>query len=336
MKKSKTFYPLLVFSIMLTLLLGACGQAADNSEQANQTAENGSSPAPSEVAEADPAASEGETVTFKADNGDITVPKNPKRIVDTTAFYSGYFLELGAKPVGILQSAMDNPYFEGMLDGVESLGEAPTPEQILSLNPDLIIVFNGIEGVDKLQEIAPVVAFDYGKRNYKEQMLEFGKLTGKETEAQAWVQQWEKKISDIKPEIQAAVGDKTISILNPYEKGVYVFGHNYGRGGDIIYGEFGLKAPPEAQKETIDSGTGWASISLEKLPEFSGDIIFTSPWSGDNSDPNIVYDNAIWKALPAVKAGNVFQLKADADTFNDPITFEAQFKFITESLLSAK
>ncbi|MDQ8734299.1 hypothetical protein [Paenibacillus sp. LHD-38] len=66
-----------------------------------------------------------------------------------------------------------------------------------------------------------------------------------------------------------------------------MFGHNYGRGGEIIYGEFGLKAPAEAQKEAIDSGTGWTSISLEKLPEFSGDII-SCPWSGDSSDPKIV------------------------------------------------
>ncbi|MGO4547778.1 ABC transporter substrate-binding protein [Paenibacillus sp. 2TAB23] len=335
MKTSKSFYPLLVLTLALTLLLGACGQAAGNNASESNASENTSSQAPASTTEAEPAG-DGELVTFQAGNGDIQVPKNPKRIVDTTAFYTGYFLALGATPVGIQEKAMNNPYFEGMLDGVENLGEVPTPEKILSLNPDLIIVFNGTEGIEKLEEIAPVVAIDYGKKNYKEQMLDFGKLTGKETEAKAWVEQWEKKISDIKPQIQAAVGEKTVSILNPYAKGLYVFGHNYGRGGDIIYGEFDLKAPPEAQKEAIDSGTGWASISLEKLPEFSGDIIFTSPWSGDKSDPQIVYDSAIWKALPAVKAGNVFQLNAEADTYNDPVTFEAQFKFITESLLSVK
>ena len=32
-------------------------------------------------------------------------------------------------------------------------------------------------------------------------------------------------------------------------------------GGDIIYGEFDLKAPPIIQKEAIDSGKGWAKLS---------------------------------------------------------------------------
>jgi len=224
---------------------------------------------------------------------------------------------------------MQNPYFEGMLDGVESLGDAISPEKILELKPDLIIVYTGTEGIDKLEQIAPVVAIDYGKKNYKDQMLDFGKLTGKENEAKAWVEQWEKKINELKPQVQAAVGDKTVSILNPYEIGLYVFGHNFGRGGEIIYGEFGLKAPAETQKIVIDSGTGWASISLEKLPEFSGDIIFTYAWSGDASDPKIVYDSPIWNGITAVKAGNVFQLNPKADTYNDPISLEAQLDFIS-------
>jgi iron complex transport system substrate-binding protein len=124
--------------------------------------------------------------------------------------------------------------------------------------------------------------------------------------------------------------------LNPYTKGLYVFGHNFGRGGEIIYGEFGLKAPAKAQTEAIDSGTGWASISMEVLTDYAGDIIFTSPWSGDTSDPQIVYNNALWKNLPAVKAGNVFQLDPTSDTYNDPVSLEGQLKFISDSLLSVK
>ncbi len=41
--------------------------------------------------------------------------------------------------------------------------------------------------------------------------------------------------AEAKPKVQAAVGDKTVSILQPYAKGIYAFGHNFGRGGDILY-----------------------------------------------------------------------------------------------------
>ncbi|MFC9774454.1 iron-hydroxamate ABC transporter substrate-binding protein [Paenibacillus chitinolyticus] len=334
MRKSVRSYPLLVFILLFTMVLGGCGQTAGNAGGSSGEAEKtGAAALPSDNKES---SDKGETVTFHAANGDIQVPKNPKRIVDTTSFYTGYFLAIGVKPVGISEGAMDNPYFKEMLDGVRSIGKEPSPESILELNPDLIVTFTGTKDIDKLEQIAPVVAIDYGKKNYKDQLLEFGKLTGKEDKAKEWVDQWEQKISGLKPQIQAAVGSKTVSILNPYAKGLYVFGHNYGRGGEIIYGEFGLKAPPEAQKAAIDSGTGWASISLEKLPEFTGDIVFTCPWSGDTSDPGKVYENPVWKGLPAVKKGHVFQLNPKGDTFNDPVSLEAGLKFISESLLSVK
>jgi iron complex transport system substrate-binding protein len=348
---SKKFFTLLALTLTLSLLLAACGQGADNNGKpsgnngnktsmsaANSTESTSTaSPSPTSTAVADEgSADSNDTVTFHASNGDIQVPKNPKRIVDTTDFYTGYFLAMGIKPVGIAEGAMSNPYFKGMLDGVESIGNDISPEKILELNPDLIIVFGGAENIDKLEAIAPVVAIDYGKKNPKDQLLDFGKLTNKEAEAKAWVDQWENKISDLKPKIQAAVSNKTVSILNPFAKGLFVFGHSYGRGGEIIYGEFGLKAPPEAQKEAIDSGTGWASISLEKLPEFSGDIIFTSPWAGDDSDPQTVYGSPVWKGLSAVKAGNVFQLNPTADAYSDPISLDAQLDFISQSLLSVK
>ncbi|WP_237179009.1 ABC transporter substrate-binding protein [Paenibacillus sp. MMS18-CY102] len=321
---------------MLTLMLAACGHSANKSTEAAATDKPATETASDARAEGTDTAGQGEKVTFHAANGDIQVPKNPQRIVDVTNFNTGYFIALGAKLVGVGQDAIQNPYFEGKLDGVKNLGETISPEKILELNPDLIVVYTGTEGVDKLEQIAPVVAVEYGKLTYKEQMLDFGKLIGKGQEAQAWVDQWEKKINELKPQVQEAVGNKTVSIINPYAKGLYVFGHNYGRGGEIIYGEFGLKAPPEAQKEAIDSGTGWADISLEKLPEFAGDIVFTCAWSGDDSDPSKVYDNAVWKGLPAVKAGHVFQLNPKADTYNDPVSLEAQLAFITESLLSVK
>ncbi|MEK3984760.1 ABC transporter substrate-binding protein [Paenibacillus sp. FSL K6-3166] len=330
MFKSPKTYLLLVFTLVITLLLSACGQAVEHTTSVEGTESAASS------SNSNDSSSEVDMVTYQASNGDIQVPRNPKRIVDLTSFDTGYFLALGIKPVGVMNGVLNSPYFEGMLEGVQGLGDEPSLEHILELNPDLIVVFSGMEGIEKLAEIAPVVAIQYGAKTIRDQMLDFGTLTGKEVEAKAWVEQWNKKISELKPKVVAAVGDRTVSILNPYSGGLFVFGHSYGRGGEIIYNEFGLKAPPEAQKEAIDSGTGWATISLEKLPQFAGDIVFTCPWAGDTSDPKIVYDNSLWKHLPAVKAGNVFQLDPTADTYNDPVTLEAQLNYITESLLSAK
>ncbi len=332
--------------MVLTLVLSACGQPTIRSTEASSTAaaeeqaavETNTEEVATKPATEEPTGTEDETVTFASDAGDVQVPQNPRRIVDLTAFTTGYFVALDAPVVGATSGAINNKYIKEQLaaQGTVDLGETPTAEPILELKPDLIIVYQGTEGIEQLEAIAPVVQIAYGKDNFKDLIVKLGKLTNREDAAAAWVEKWNTQIAELKPRIEAAMGNRTVSLLNPYEKGIYVFGHNYGRGGEIIYGEFGLKAPAKAQAESIDSGTGWASISLEVLPEYAGDVIFTSPWSGDNSDPEVVYGNSIWKNLPAVKAGHVFQMDATSDTYNDPITLEEQLKFITDSLLSTK
>ncbi|MGC5772160.1 ABC transporter substrate-binding protein [Paenibacillus pabuli] len=321
----------------VVLILSACGQSATTSSTtgaSNNTAVGSETTSGSASGTTD----EGKTMTFQSDAGEVQVPKNPQRIVDLTAFSTGYFVALDAPVVGALSGAMNNKYIKDQLisEGTADLGEQPTAEKIVSLKPDLILAYTGTEGIDNLSQIAPVVQIKYGERNYKDLMLELGKLTNREEAAKAWITKWEAQINEVKPKVEAAVGSRTVSILNPYSKGLYVFGHNFGRGGEIIYGELGLKAPSKAQTEAIDSGTGWATISMEVLPEYAGDIIFTSPWSGDKSDPSIVYDNVLWTNLPAVKTGHVFQLDPTSDTYNDPISLEGQLKFITDSLLSVK
>lgn len=309
----------LIFIVLLLGILPACTKAENNRA--------------SNVEQETSATKASETITVTAANGNVEVPQNPERIVVVADSYVGYFLALGVKPVGVTDSALDNVYFKGKVDGIESIGDGNSAEKILELNPDLIVTFSGLENLDKLEKIAPTIAIEYGKKDYREQLREFGKMTGKQDQAEAWISSWDQKIAETKPKVEAAVGGKTISILQPYAKGIYAFGHNFGRGGEIIYEEFHLKAPELIQKEAIDSNQGWADLSLEKLADYAGDYIFTSAWSGDDADPEVVYGTNIWKGLPAVKNNRVFKLDAKSSYFNDPVSLEAQLDFIVEKLV---
>ena len=281
--------------IVLTLLLSACSSAPNNKATSSVL-----SPGPAATQMA-PTTAPIETITYAAVNGDIKIPKNPQRIVVLANQYVGYFLALGLKPAGITENPLSNPYFAGKLDGVQNLGDGSSLEKILDLKPDLIIVYDGTKNIEQLAKIAPTVAIKYGDKNFKDRLIDFGLMTNTEDKAKIWIANWDKKIAEYKPKVEGAVGQKTVSILNTYAKGLYVWGSGFGRGGEIIYGEFKLKAPAAAQKDVIDSGTGFATISLEKLPEYAGDYIFTSPWLGDTADPAVVYDSKLWKTLPAVK-----------------------------------
>ncbi|SLK11841.1 MULTISPECIES: hypothetical protein [unclassified Paenibacillus] len=56
--------------------------------------------------------------------------------------------------------------------------------------------------------------------------------------------------------------DRTVSIFDSGSaKEFYAYG-SLGRGRDIIYGKFGLKASPIIQKEAIDSDQSWVKLSL--------------------------------------------------------------------------
>ncbi|WP_126428552.1 iron-hydroxamate ABC transporter substrate-binding protein [Brevibacillus marinus] len=304
--------------ILLMGLLTACG--------ANTVQPSGS------AGGAESAGAEGETILYQAANGEVRIPQHPERVVVLADSYVGYFLALGIKPVGVTDNALQNPYFQGLTDGIVNLGDGKSVEQILELQPDLIVTFSGEENLEKLEKIAPTVAIEYGKVDYREQLREFGRMTGREEQANAWIAEWDRKLAEQKPKVVAAVGEQTVSILSPYAKGIYAYGHNYGRGGEIIYGEFQLKAPELVQKEAIDSGQGWASLSLERLPDYAGDYIFTCRWAGDDADPSVVYDSSIWKGLPAVKNNRVFQLDPTAAYFNDPVSLEKHLEFIVEKL----
>ncbi|MFD1884215.1 iron-hydroxamate ABC transporter substrate-binding protein [Paenibacillus wenxiniae] len=324
-------YSMILMTILLVSVLAACGgaQTASQSGSASTTPANSNEAATS--TEAQPA-----TIKYTAANGEVEVPNHPKRIVVLADSYYGYFVALGLKPIATVDHVFSSSMLKDTTESVTNLGETPKVEEVLALNPDLIVVWDGDANLANYEKVAPTVAIKYGQYNYKEQLQEFGKMTGTEDKAKELAAAWESKIAQAKPKVQAAVGDKTISIIQPYAKGVYIMGDSYGRGGEIIYQELGLKGTPTTQKEAIDHGPGYVDISLENVPDFAGDYIFTAPWGGDSDKSGLaLYNSSLWKNLPAVKAGHVFNIDPIAYYFNDPISMDAQLAFIVKSLTGA-
>ncbi|KQN97681.1 AraC family transcriptional regulator [Paenibacillus sp. Leaf72] len=324
----------LTLLLSFTLLLSACSGSVNstnsvaNSGSASSAAVSGNNG----QVDTNQNSTASATVTYTGADGEVDIPRNPQRIVVLTHAYVGYFMALGINPVGAPTMTMGNPYYKGQIDDVEDIGSpaAFDVEKIITLNPDLIIAIKGTDKLEDMSKIAPVVTIEYGKKNYKEQLLEFGKLTNRIDKAQQWVDAWEQKIAEYKPQVIKAVGDQTVSVLSQYDKSVYVYGEGYGRGTEILYDEFGLQAPP-----AFDLKLGWAEISLEKLSEFAGDYIFTSPDATGTADTSPMYDSDLWKGLPAIKNNRVFYLDKDSAAFNDPITLEAMLPIIVDSLTAA-
>jgi iron complex transport system substrate-binding protein len=305
--------PLLFVVMSLMLLLSACGNnhTTDNKDEKANEAEK-------------------KTVTYQADNGEIEVPENPERIVVLADSYVGYLLKLDIQPIAVPQLAMDNPYFEGMLEGVE-LVTSDALEKMIELEPDLIITLSSDENISQLEKIAPTVAFEWGKLDYLETLTAVGELVNKEDEASTWLAKWNKTVETNKERVQAAVGNRTVSIMESFSKGVYVFGANFARGGEVIYDALELKAPEKVQTDVIE-GSGFAEISLEAVPDYAGDYIFFGKWAGEETENDKIENSSLWKGLPAVKEGNVFILDPRTSFFSDPISLEKTMDIVVESL----
>lgn len=319
----------------LTLLLGACsGTPAQHRNQGSNgaTASSNSQSVPVSTEQSSVAAV---TRTYTDSAGEVVIPVQPERIVDLTGSAIGNLLLLGVKPVAAINDSMQSPFHEGLLDGIENIGDGTNLEKLLELNPDLIIAYNFMtdQQYEQLKQIAPVVRLTYGALKPAELLVEFGKLTGKEVEAQAWVERWNAQIAEVKPQVVAAVGDKTVSILQPHAKGIYAWGDKGGRGGEIIYGEFGLNAP-ELIREALIDGPGFGKdLSLEQVGEYAGDYIFTSSFGWGEDESDTVYSSSLWSSLDAVKNQRVYYIHPQGYFYNDPISLEAQLEFIVSSLL---
>lgn len=301
--------------LSLTLLLGACSNGTSPNSGSQSQTQGGAM----EVTQI-------ETITYKAANGEVEIPKNPKRIVVVADSYAGYLLALGIKPIGMSDFALSHPYFEDKIDGIESIGDNQSVEKILELKPDLIIAFDGMKGFDGFEKIAPTVGIKYGEKSYREQLLEFGKMLNREKEAEEWINNWDEKIAQHKPKIQEIVGDQTISIMGGTDKEIYVYGDHYSRGGEIIYGEFQLMAPELIQKEALNSKEWGVSFSIERLPDYAGDFIFV-----EDTALEFLKESTLWNELPAVNNKMVTILDSNASYFNDPVSLEKQLDFVVEA-----
>jgi len=303
----RTTMPIAVTGLLLT----ACAPAGTGDDQ-------GSS-APSTAASA-----EASTRAFVDITGEsIEVPAEPQRIVAIHDVNAGeQILSLGFELVGI---ATRDGEFDGEvaavyeLDGVEPVGDVYTPnvEAILALDPDLI-VGEGYDGAgqdqfmeeglqDQLEAIAPVVYIDTF-RPVDDVMTEFAELLGPAAEDE---------VARQRDEYQAALAEVSDELGDPTGLTVAVVGM---RADDVVeaYGpetqvpsviltQLGIEQP-DIVAEAEEAG-GYLSISLERIPDLSADLILldtgVEEFGGDYTG------NALWRALPAVQAGQVYRWGAE-------------------------
>lgn len=297
--------------LIFVLIISACSSQSTGKESTSAPKEN-----------------KPETIIYESENGPIEVPADPQRVVVLFHSFAGSVMALDVNLVGADPWSKMNTRFADKLKDVEEVTDESL-EKILELEPDLIIALSSINNVEKLNKIAPTVTFTYGKVDYLTQFLEVGKLLNKEKEAQAWIDDFKTRAQKAGEEIKSKIGaEATISVIETFEKELYVFGDNWGRGTEILYQEMKLNMPEKVKEMALKEG--YYALSPEVLPEFAGDyLIFSKNPDADNS----FQETDTYKNIPAVKSNRVFEVNSEEFYFNDPLTLEYQLDFFKKSFL---
>lgn len=316
---------LVPFVLILVIILSACG---GNQKNNVNSPSSDASNAPASGETSTPAASDSDTFIYQSENGPVEVPTHPQRVIVITRFLTGNVMALGVPVVGVDEMSKTNPNFEEKLADVEAVTDESL-EKIIELNPDLIIGLSDIKNIDKLKQIAPTVTYTYGKVDFLTQQLEIGKLLNKEQEAKDWVEDFDARSKKAGEEIKAKIGaDATVSVIETFNKQLYVYGYKFGRGTEILYDQFGLGLPEKVKEATKQDG--FFAVSTEVLKDYSGDyIIFSKNADEDNS----FQDTVTYKNIPAVKNQQTFEVDAKAFYFNDPLSMEYQLEFFIKHFL---
>ncbi|MEE1739434.1 ABC transporter substrate-binding protein [Streptomyces sp. BE147] len=268
--------------------------------------------------------------------GKVEVPAEPKRIVSVDFYSPATLVDLGVKPVGVVEGFDDNDedlrpkrYHEA-LKGTPTIGlyYELNIEAVAQQNPDLIFAetrFLRKGELERLKGIAPVVQLDAaGVGAWKDRTLMIGAAIGKSDEIKKQAAAFDKRATELKTKYADVLAKNRIAVFAHGQDqstwGTYPAGHFYVPSWDAVGAKFRPFTEGE-HKGKEGAVSEW--LSLEQIGKLSNaDILIYAYPIGDFVEK--LNKNAVWKNLPAVKNGMVFR--------NIPASVVSSFEWGTDSL----
>ncbi|WP_306338639.1 ABC transporter substrate-binding protein [Streptomyces sp. KL118A] len=307
----------LVGAVALALLVTGCGSSDGGSDDSGK----------------------GKTRVFAADNGKITIPSDPKRVV-ATGYAVPAMIEGGAPLVGIsswkrgepMMTKKDLATYKKTPKVAGELATETNYEAIAEAEPDLIVIgvpapVLGDIDVKRLEGIAPVVALG------PTVPAAWRKLTHKQSDAAGALKKYDvakdkyeaeadklsKKYADVLPKLKLG----HVGAYGETAKGTFQreFDNSWGTN---IAQDVGAKYYGKVKKPGPGSKSVSEYPSIEELPDALGEAdAITYSVNPDGSIPKpvkYVMDSKLWKNLPAVKAGKTFPIRyTEAATYGQAL-----------------
>lgn len=294
MNISRNLRRLLISSLFVMLVfLAACGSDESETTGDESSDQGGDS---GEAAE----------VTLDSQKGDVTIPTDAERII--APYHEDTLLALGVKPVAqwAIGDSVQN-YLSDQLEGVPKIEWNLPPEQVLSHNPDLIILENGLDSYEGSYEdynqIAPTyVMTEEVTNSWRKQLEVFGKILNKEEKADEVLAEYEEKVKSAKQKLDEAAGDETAAVIWATGNQFFLFEENR-HSASVLYDGLGV-AVPELVKSLGEAEPTWNPISLEKLSQLKADHVFLLANKGEEGIETL-QNSDVWNSTPAAEQDQV-------------------------------
>ncbi|SDZ13686.1 iron complex transport system substrate-binding protein [Proteiniborus ethanoligenes] len=323
MKKSRIISLLLII-VMLTTIFTGCskGKETENNIPNSASESNNEDVKTDDNEESNEVVSE-YGVTINKDNvvftdareKEVTIKKNPQRVVCLYNSYLDIWDSCGGEVIGRVEESEEKPVERAMSAEVVGTSGAPSLEKVLALEPDLVIVTNGF----KVQaEMVPVfeqnniqvisLGNDYLEDYYKTVRL-FTGITEREDLYEKHINEVKKGVDEI---IEKAPKDKNYKTLIIFasSKSITV------RNSDSMVGEMLKDLNTINISDTETDPANARVFSMEKIIQEDPDFIFVQTMGSDKEKimeriKQDVEDNPAWASLTAVKEGKYIVLPKD-------------------------
>lgn len=288
-------------SFAMALFLVGC-----NEEKASEV--EGSTPTV-EVDEVEEVETEASTKIYTdALQREVEIPTNPERVV--ALWTVGEMLALDFKPVGSTEQML-RFYPEDAKEGIEIVGEgvAGDYEKILSLNPDLIVVF-GLSKEEELAQyskIAPTVATQFFGEPIQS-LRDVAEILNKQDAAEAWIKDYNERVEAAREELKDLnLQEEKAVVIQLALKNMYVY---RSQTFPTIFDAYQFQLSDYQAKLQENANFDKEQLSMEVIPQFEDtDRIFLIV---SDEDSKATYEellqSSVWKNLPAVKNNKVHVL----------------------------
>ncbi|REK71224.1 helix-turn-helix domain-containing protein [Paenibacillus paeoniae] len=260
----------------------------------------------------------------------------PMRIV---AFqFAGCLLALGLTPVAMdAELSRDNRLLQPYLRNVPTVDGAYDGQPLTSLEAELVIAptyyYNMPGRMNRLEQIAPILSLEWGKRDPISELLYMGKLLRREHEADMWVARYTGKVQMAKERLDSLLASgQTAAVYELRENGWYIWS-NRARAAYNLYNALGFQAPAAIQRDVLDPDKHHF-IALNELPAYAADHMFiiTGGAGSDRQWKQLEKDMTVQR-LPIGCKGKLYRLQLDDFWCCDGLLLELQLDIQVNHLL---